>query len=139
MELGPWRLLGGLLDREECMSEIRDLKDRLQAHSQLLLDASDALSVDARAARELRNDYDVARAQERLKIKTDPACQGFTVAEKDAVVILACEVLMRETTIAETEVDSLKIRIRAVADSLTAVQSEVRLVKTEADLSKYDT
>lgn len=111
------------------MSEVDELNRRLDEHSNILLTDSREYARLAADAVTKRNAYDLAKARALLKIKDG------TVIEKTAQATLECELQMVEARIAEAHMDAMKMRLKAVSDSLSAVQTKARLLKTEADLS----
>lgn len=113
------------------MSEIEELNRRLDEHSQMLLKDSLEYARLASQAVNARNAYDLAKARALLKAKDG------TVAEKAAQAQLECEPQMIDARIAEAHLDAMKMRLRAVSDSLSAVQTKARLLKTESDLNNY--
>lgn len=113
------------------MGEVEELNRRLDEHSQMLLTDSREYARLASDAVTKRNTYDLAKARALLKIKDG------TVAEKAAQAALECEPQMIEARIAEAHLDAMKMRLKAVSDSLSAVQTKARLLKTEADLNNY--
>lgn len=113
------------------MDEITELNRRLDEHSSMLLNDSRAYAEVSREAVEARNAYDLARAKALLTIK-----EG-TVDAKKAQVTLMCEPQMLEARIKEAHQEALKMRLKSVADSLSAVQTKARLLKTESDLNGY--
>jgi hypothetical protein len=115
------------------MDEIGELNRRLDKHSHMLLNDSREYARLAREAVDARNAYDLAKARSLLKIKDG------TVIEKSAQATLECEPQMIDARIAEAHLDALKMRLRAVSDSLSAVQTKARLLKTESELSGYTT
>lgn len=115
------------------MDEVAELNRRLDEHSEMLLRDSREYASLARKAVDARNTYDLAKSRALLKIKDG------TVAEKAAQAQLECEPQMVEARIAEAHLDALKMRLKAVSDSLPAVQTKARLLKTEADLNNYRT
>ena len=113
------------------MSEVEELNRRLDEHSAILLRDSMEYAKLARKAVESRNVYDIAKSRALLKIKDG------TVAEKTAQATLECEPQMIEARIAEAHLDAMKTRLKSVSDSLSAVQTKARLLKTESDLNNY--
>lgn len=115
------------------MDEISELNQRLEEHSKMLLNDSREYAKIAREAVEARNAYDLARAKALITIK-----EG-TVDIKKAQATLLCEPQMLDARIKEAHLEALKMRLRSVADSLSAVQSQCKLLKTESDLNNYRT
>lgn len=115
------------------MTEIDDLNRRLDEHSRMLLKDSLEYARLARKAVEARNAYDLAKARALLKVK-----EG-TVSEKAAQATLECEPQMIEARISEAHLDAMKMRLKAVEGSLSAIQTQCRLLKTESELNGYRT
>lgn len=115
------------------MDDVTELNRRLEEHSTMLLNDSREYAKIAREAVEARNTLDLARARALLTIK-----EG-TVDFKKAQATLLCESQMIAARIAEAHLDALQTRLKSVSASLTAVQSQCRLLKTESDLNNYRT
>jgi hypothetical protein len=113
------------------MDEVAELNRRLDEHSRMLLGDSLAYADLASKAVNARNAYDLAKARALLRAK-----EG-TIPEKAAQVTLECEPQMMEARIAEAHLEAMKMRLKAVSDSLSAVQTKARLLKTEADLNGF--
>ena len=120
-------------------TEVGELNRRLYEHSEALLKDSKDYAKLARKAVDARNNYDVAKAKARLIVRTDPAFSGWSVAEKDAQALLLCEAEMIEARVCEAHLESQGKRLRAVEASLSAVQSQARLLSTESQLNNYRT
>jgi hypothetical protein len=112
------------------MSEVEEINRRLDEHSDMLLKDSREFARLAAAAVNARNTYDLAKARALLRVK-----EG-TVAEKTAQATLECEMQMTEARIAEAHLEAMKMRLKAVSDSLSAVQTKARLMKSEMELSR---
>jgi hypothetical protein len=118
--------------------EIDELNRLLDEHSQDLLKSSLEYPRLAADAVNKRNAYDVSKAKATLRVATAHAGdKGWTVDRREAQVLLECEPQMIEARIAEAHAESMKVRLKAVADSLSAVQTRCRLLKTESDLNGY--
>lgn len=94
------------------MSEVEELNRRLDEHSDMLLKDSREYARLAADAVTKRNFYDLGKARALLKIKDG------TVAEKAAQALLECEPQMIEARIAEAHLDAMKMRLKAISDSL---------------------
>jgi hypothetical protein len=114
------------------MDEVTELNRRLDEHSNMLLADSREYARLAADAVTKRNAYDLAKARALLRAKDG------TIPEKAAQVTLECEPQMMEARIAEAHLDAMKMRLKAVSDSLSAVQTKARLLKTEADLNGFN-
>lgn len=119
------------------MDEITELNRRLDEHSSMLLNDSREYAKIARESVDTRNTLDLARAKAMLSVKIECTGQGWTVDMQKAEALLRCEREMVDARIAESHLDSLKMRLKSVADSLSAVQTKARLLKTESDLNGY--
>lgn len=119
------------------MDEIAELNRRLEEHSKELMAVSlEYARVSADAARK-RSVYDVAKAQAQLKVMVE--CKDWKVDQQKAEALLRCESQMIDARLAESHRDSLSQRLRSVSASLTAIQSQCRLLKTENDINGYRT
>lgn len=121
------------------MSEIAELNKRLLAHSTELMEKSYEFMGLAHDAAHSRNEYDMAKSRARLTIATDSVMGKWKVDEKTAQVMIMCEQQMVKARIAEAMVDACKMRLRAVEASLSAVQSQARLLKVDSQLDNYRT
>lgn len=119
------------------MSESFDLNRRLIEHSKELMEKSADYAKVARRAVDARNAYDVAKAKMTLVVRTDPTFSKWTVAEKSAQVTVMVEQEMVNARIQEAHLDSLKMKLRAVEASLGAIQSQVKLLRTEVSMGAY--
>lgn len=119
------------------MSEVLNLNERLQHHSDLLLKDSKEYARLARLAVDARNKYDVEKAKAQLLVRTDKDTREYSVAEKAAEVLLRCQNAMTDARIAEAHVEAMGRRLRAVEASLGAIQSQAKLLRTEASLDHY--
>lgn len=117
------------------MNEIDELNRRLDEHSNDLLKSSLEYPRLASDAVMKRNMYDVAKARAMLSVSVEH--KDWKVDAQKAEVLLRCEPQMIEARIAEAHADAMKLRLKAVADSLSAVQTKARLLKTESDLNNY--
>lgn len=121
------------------MSESFDLNRRLIEHSRELMEKSADYAKVARRAVDARNVYDVARAKMTLAVRTDPIMSKWTIPEKSAQVTVMVEQEMVTARVEEAHLDSLKMKLRAVEASLGAIQSQVKLLKTEMSMAGYST
>jgi hypothetical protein len=120
------------------MNEIDELNRRLDEHSDMLLGDSLAYARLSGKAVDTRNSYDLARAKATLRVSVEhKGDKGWTVDRIQAQVMLECEMQMTEARIAEAHLDAMKMRLKAVSDSLSAVQTKARLLKTEGELAGY--
>lgn len=119
------------------MSESFDLNRRLIEHSKELMERSKEYSDLAHDAVMSRNSYDMAKSRARLVVRTDPLMSKWTVAEKDAQVLILCESEMVSARVSEAMLDACKMRLRAVEASLGAIQSQAKLLRTEVSLAGY--
>ncbi len=78
-----------------------------------------------------RADYDVAYAQEMLKLPTDIK---MTVGEKESTVVKIVAQQLKDCRIAEAIADGAKRHLGAIQSNLTSVQTRASLLKTERSL-----
>lgn len=121
------------------MSNLADLNNQLQSHSKELMEKSYEYMGLAHDAAQRRNEYDMAKSRARLTVRTDPAMAKWNANEKEAQVIILCENEMVRARIAEAMLDACKMRLRGIEASLSAVQSQARLLKVDADLDRVRT
>lgn len=121
------------------MSEAFELHEQLQKHSDLMLQSQDEFRDANRKAVEADLRYKVASATALLAIRADKAFAGFTVDEKKAQVTTICQPEMIEAAIANSDVDVLKMRVKTVDASLSALQSQVKLLLADARMDGYRT
>lgn len=86
-------------------------------YTRKLATATNEFSEACRAFAEARTTYEVARAKATLR------SNAKTAAERAAEAVLATEVEMRESRIAEATRDGLKVRVRSLEAALSAAQS----------------
>jgi hypothetical protein len=87
----------------------------------------------ARDAAEKRATYDVAWAQELLKIPNDKD-HKMTVGEKEALVTQLVQTQLRSARIAESLAEGAKRHLSALQSNLTSIQTRASLLKTERSL-----
>ena len=120
------------------MSELDELNRRLDEHSKELMTRSDEYRTQALKVVEARNAYDLARAKAMLRTASEhQGDKSWTVDRIKAEALVLCEPQMTEARIAEAHLDAIKTRLSAVSDSLSAVQTQARLLKTEAAVNNY--
>lgn len=111
--------------------QIHQITSELEAYETQLYAASVEYKSLAREAAIKRADYDVAWAQEMLKLPTDIK---MTVAEKEAQVVVIVEDRLRACRIAEAIADGAKRHLAALQSNLTSIQTRASLLKTERSL-----
>jgi hypothetical protein len=121
------------------MGEIPELNRRLVAHSEELMSTSHDYRIVAKKAVTARNALDIARAKTQLIVRADPVMSKWTVDEKKAQVTMMVEKEMVECHILEMQLESIKMRLRAVDSSLSSVQTQARLIIRDKDLDNYRT
>lgn len=117
------------------MDEITELNRRLDEHSNELMACSLEYARLAADAVSKRNVYDVAKAKALLRVSKDH--KEWKVDAQKAQMLLECEPQMIDARISEAHESAMKLRLKAISDSLTAVQTKARLLKTESDLNGY--
>ena len=114
------------------MSEqISKILMELENYEQQLYAASIEYKQLASDAAQKRADYDVAWAQEMLKLPTDVK---MTVAEKESTVVTIVAERLRATRIAEALAEGAKRHLSALQSNLTSLQTRASLLKTERSL-----
>jgi len=88
------------------------------------------LAVDAATK---RADYDVAYAQEMLKVSAQTEVK-MTVAEKESTVVVIVADRLKAARIAEALADGAKRHLTALQSNLTSLQTRASLLKTERSL-----
>lgn len=119
------------------MDEIAELNRKLDEHSKELLKCSMEYARLRSDAVTKRNVYDVAKAKALLKISVEH--KDWKVDAQKAQMILECEPQMIEARISEAHEEAMKLRIKALGDSLTSVQTQAALLRTEQSLDRYRT
>lgn len=119
------------------MDDIAELNRRLDEHSSMLLKDSVEYARLAREAVDARNAYDLAKAKAQLKVAVEH--KEWKVDAQKAQAMIDCNSQMIDARIAEAHLDAMKMRLKAVSESLSAVQTKARLLKTESDLNGYRT
>src|SRR5688572_3784999 len=114
------------------MSEqIHKIEKELQNYEAELYTASVDYKDLAHSAAVQRAEYDVAWAQEMLKLPTDVK---MTVAEKEAQVVKIVANQLRSCRIAESLAEGAKRHLSALQSNLTSIQTRASLLKTERSL-----
>ncbi len=85
----------------------------------------------SREAADKRVRYDIAYAQELLKVSTDKSVK-LTVAEKEAMALLAVQGPFTECRIAEAIAEGCKRQLQALQGNQTSLQTRASLIKTES-------
>lgn len=88
------------------------------------------LAIDAATK---RAEYDVAYAQEMLKVSAQTEVK-MTVAEKESAVVVIVANQLKSCRIAEAMASGAKERLRALQANLTSVQTRASLLRTERSL-----
>lgn len=115
------------------VEQIERIEAELQNYESELYEASSEyrhLAVDAATK---RADYDVAYAQEMLKVSAQTEVK-MTVAEKESTVIVIVASQLKSCRIAEALASGAKERLRALQSNLTSLQTRASLLKTERSL-----
>lgn len=111
--------------------EIHQIAQELEAYETQLYAASVEYRSLARDAAVRRAEYDVAWAQEMLRLPTDVK---MTVAEKESSVVVIVQDRLKECRIAEAIADGAKRHLMALQSNLTSIQTRASLLKTERSL-----
>ncbi|MBX3288330.1 MAG: hypothetical protein KF855_03200 [Acidobacteria bacterium] len=117
------------------MHEINEIETSLKDCEGAIATAAMDYGKIAVSAARARADYDLAYAQELLKISADG--EKRTVGEKEALTLIAVQSLFMDCRIREAEADALKRRIGALQSVLTSLQTRASLIKTERSLTNY--
>jgi hypothetical protein len=112
--------------------EIHQITQELAAYESQLYAASIEYRDLIRDAATKRAVYDVAFAQELLKITAKG--DKMTVAEKESLTIMAVQNQLTECRIAEAIADGAKRHLTALQSNLTSIQTRASLLKTERSL-----
>ena len=113
---------------------ITQIERELQNYEADLFNASTEYRQLAEDAARKRASYDVAYAQELLKLKSDSALKA-TVPEKEAIAVVAVQGPLTNARIAEALADGSKRHLSALQAILSSVQTRSRLLTTEAGLT----
>lgn len=113
--------------------EITTVENELKAYEVELYNAAKDYKELARSAAEKRAAYDVAFAQELLKLKGDTELKA-TVPEREALAVVAVQNSLTGCRIAESLADGAKRHLGAIQSILTSVQTRASLLKTERSL-----
>jgi hypothetical protein len=96
-------------------------------------------------AAQARDAYDTAWASAMLRVEEiarerryQAPQKGFSVAEKEAIATLETAELRTQAHICEAQREALKARLRALADCLSAVQSQASNERCEVGLLNYE-
>lgn len=109
--------------------ELKDYERELYASS----DNETELTLDAARKRAA---YDVAYAQELLKINANKDLK-LTVPEKEAMAVLAVQNDLVACRIAEAMAQSAKRRLDTIQTLVSSVQTRAKLFQTERSLTAY--
>lgn len=110
------------------IEQTHSILTELENYEKELYKASVEYKTLAQDAATKRADYDVAYAQEMLKLPTDVK---MTVAEKESTVVAIVADRLRHCRIAEAMADGAKRHLTALQSNLTSVQTRASLLKTE--------
>ncbi len=110
--------------------QITAIVKELENYEAGLFTASNEYRNLAREAAQKRAHYDVAYAQEILKLKSDVELKA-TVAERESFAIVAIQSLMTEARIAEALADGSKRHLGALQAILSSVQTRSKLLQSE--------
>ncbi len=111
--------------------QVHQIEQELQAYESQLYAASIEYRSLAQDAATKRAEYDVAWAQEMLKLPTDIK---MTVGEKEAQVVVIVADRLRACRIAEAIADGAKRHLSALQSNLTSIQTRAALLRTERSL-----
>lgn len=112
--------------------QLQEIERDLRAYEVELYNASVEYKSLARDAAEKRAAYDVAYAQEFLKITTGEL--KMTVPATEALAVKNVESLLTSCRIAEAMADGAKRHLATLQSVLTSVQTRASLLKTERSL-----
>lgn len=117
------------------MHEINEIEKSLKDCEAAIADAAMDYGKIAVSAARARADYDLAYAQELLKVSADG--EKRTVGEKEALTLLAVQKLFMDCRIKEAESEALKRRIGSLQSVLTSLQTRASLIRVERSLTNY--
>lgn len=110
--------------------QIVHIVKELEGYEIDLFNASTEYRELAREAAEKRATYDVAFAQEMLKLKSDTDLKA-TVPEREAFAVVAVSNFMTACRIAEALADGSKRHLTTLQAILSSVQTRSKLLQTE--------
>lgn len=115
------------------IEHLEEITKELQQYESELYEASSEYRSLAHKAAIARADYDVAYAQEMLKVSADTSVK-MTVAEKESAVVVIVADRLKACRIAEALADGAKRHLGALQSNLTSLQTRASLLKTERSL-----
>lgn len=110
--------------------EITKIVKELEQYEADLFAASTDYKSLAQDAATKRSVYDVAWAQELLKIKADANLKA-TVPEREAMATVSVQRFMTDARVAEAMADGSKRHLTALQAILSSVQTRSKLINTE--------
>lgn len=113
--------------------QINQIAQELEAYETQLYAASVEFRSLAQDAAVKRAEYDVAYAQEMLKVSAQTEVK-MTVAEKESAVVVIVADRLKACRIAEALADGAKRHLTALQSNLTSIQTRASLLKTERSL-----
>lgn len=113
--------------------QIEKITGELEGYETQLYAASIEYKSLAHDAAMKRADYDVAWAQEMLKVSAQTEVK-MTVGEKESTVTVIVASRLKDCRIAEALASGAKEHLRALQANLTSIQTRASLLKTERSL-----
>lgn len=114
------------------MEQIHQITQELEGYESQLYAASVEYKDLIRDAATKRANYDVAYAQELLKVSQFEG--KMTVVEKESLAVVAVQTQLVACRIAEALADGAKRHLAALQSNLTSIQTRASLLKTERSL-----
>lgn len=111
--------------------QITNIEAELQTCEVDLFNASTEYRQLAEDAARKRSSYDVAWAQQLLKLKSDTDLKA-TVPEREALATVAVQDQMTGARIAEAMADASKRHLVTMQSVLSSIQTRARLIQTES-------
>jgi hypothetical protein len=112
------------------LDDITQITKELERYEKDLFSASTEYRQLARDAAEKRATYDVAYAQEMLKLKADTDLKA-TVPERESFAVVAVANFMTACRIAEAMAEGSKRHLQALQAILSSVQTRSKLLQSE--------
>jgi hypothetical protein len=112
------------------MNELHQIESELQRYESDLHSASSDYMTLIRDAATKRAVYDVAYAQELLKLKSDSNLKA-TVPEREALAVVAVQHFLTDCRIAEAMADGSKRHLSALQAILSSVQTRSKMFQVE--------
>lgn len=116
-----------------------NLNEELETIQRQLAEYANEYMTLSKEAAEARVTYDIAWATELLKIQVKDNGKAYTVAEKEAIVLLTVQSQFTLCRIAEAKLDACKQRLRSLDSQLGAIQSRAKMMQTEREMDRYIT